>query len=66
MVVQAFCIEKNIANAMSVVKSVNERVTAIKVTAYDRSFLVVCMYMLTDYGDYDSLDEFTEICSLIQ
>ena len=43
---------KSVVSAESITDSVNDRVTAIKVTASDLCFIMACVYMPTDYGDW--------------
>ena len=57
---------KTVMSAVSIIDSVNDRVTAIKVTSCDLCLIMARVYMPTDYDDYDSLDDYVETCSYIE
>ena len=57
---------KRVVSAVSIIDSVNDRVTAIIVSSCDLCFIMACVYMPTDYGDSDSLYDYVETCSYIE
>jgi exonuclease III len=58
--------KKCLASAISIIESHNPRVCAIKVKASECNFMILSVYLPTDYGDRDSLDSFVETCAYIE
>ena len=65
MAIPLYCTKKHLADSISPVESYDPRITAVKLLTSTGPLLLLCVYMPTDTGDADCLDDYLETCSRV-
>lgn len=62
----AILFRKSIAKSITVIPTSNSRVTAVKVTSAQCNFVLLSVYMPTNYSNVDSLNDYVDMCAYLE